>query len=185
MARDPKPTLEELIVKEIVDGDMALAKEMAKLMPRPAGTRPLSSEEELAKWDQRALSVEDEQRLWGQGKSPQEIAEAVFPWRRRLVEGDGRAFDYKAQVSYAKRMAKRSNERERQQISDVSGMFTEIGAPDLAAQVGGTARTYDGNAGEGFMEPTYQPEPPEPEPMLEQAVPMASGDEGTYRDLMA
>jgi hypothetical protein len=69
----------------------------------------ITPEEELALWNERHLSIEQEHDLWRQGLTPEEIGLRMFPNREILAVSEGRAQSPSAQIQYVNSMAKRSD----------------------------------------------------------------------------
>lgn len=71
------------------------------------GNSELTPEQELAIWNDRQLSIEQEWELWDQGLSAEEIGMRVFPYREQLVKSGGRV-EPEQWIAKANALAKRA-----------------------------------------------------------------------------
>src|SRR5215475_7294483 len=77
------------------------------------GGKELSPQEELAIWNERHLTLEQEWELWRAGFTPEEIGLKVFQNRQRLAKSGGR-LEPAQEIAYANAIAKRSEQAKRE-----------------------------------------------------------------------
>lgn len=105
---DPDISVEQRAALLLVEDLKRLPKAIAEINGNPPGVQHLTPDHELWAWNFRDETIrpEDIPIMRERGKSDVEIANAVFPLRRRLVEQGG--VTYEEQEKQANRLAERA-----------------------------------------------------------------------------